>query len=40
MLRKLAQRVIDTERGVRTLLEKSKFLVGQECDRQLLPILV
>lgn len=40
MLRKLAQRVIDTERGFRTLLEKSKLLLGQECDRQLLPVLV
>ena len=40
MLRKLAQQVIDTERGFRTLLEKSKVLVVQECDQQLLPVLV
>ena len=40
MVRKLAQQLIDTERGFRTLLEKRKLLVGQECDRQLLPVLV
>ena len=40
MLRKLAQQVIDTERGFRTLLEKGKLLVGKERDRQLPPVLV